>query len=147
MLECHQPAARNFGTIQRQRFQSAARQVSLQDQSIVPGAKNDAVETGIHITCAAGAGRVPMLPSDLKLKRCEKGPSPDCVRCSARLSRRRERLARQLCSGVAEADERVFANKYAAAVRLFDFNKIGPAEIASFFFFELLQAAEECVAV
>src|SRR2546428_734858 len=50
MLECHQSAARNFGTIQRQRFQSAARQVSLQDQSIVPGAKNDAVESGIHIT-------------------------------------------------------------------------------------------------
>ena len=49
IVECHQSAAGICGAVQRQRPQSATRQVCLQDQSVVAGAKNDAIKRHARI--------------------------------------------------------------------------------------------------
>src|SRR5947208_13158955 len=53
IVECHQSAPRNWGAVHRERPEPAAREVSLQDQSVVAGAQNDAVKGRAHhgITC------------------------------------------------------------------------------------------------
>src|SRR6266511_6358384 len=48
VVYCHQSAAGNWGAIYRERAQSAAREVSLQDQGVMAGAKNDAVKDRVH---------------------------------------------------------------------------------------------------
>src|SRR5947207_9390047 len=48
VVDCHQSAAGNWGAIHRERPEPAAREVSLQDQRIMAGAKNDAVKHRVH---------------------------------------------------------------------------------------------------
>ena len=48
VVDGHQSTAGNCGAVHRERLQSAAREISLQDQSVVAGAKNDAVKDRVH---------------------------------------------------------------------------------------------------
>src|SRR6266496_1917043 len=48
VLECHQSATGTGCTVQRKRLESAAREVSLQDQRVVARAENDALEDRLH---------------------------------------------------------------------------------------------------
>src|ERR1043166_7499320 len=44
VVDGQQSAARNCGAVHRERLESAARKVSLQDQSVMAGAENDAIK-------------------------------------------------------------------------------------------------------
>src|SRR5437870_9970225 len=48
VVDGDQPTAGHWGAVHRERPEPAAREVSLQDQSVMAGAKNDAVKDRVH---------------------------------------------------------------------------------------------------
>src|SRR5438876_3607891 len=64
VVDCHQPTAGNWGAVHRERCESAAREVSLEDQSVVAGAKNDAVKDGVHYANLARGAHPPRVLLD-----------------------------------------------------------------------------------
>ena len=54
VVDGHQSATGNCGAVHRERPESAAREITLQDQSVMAGAKNDAVKDRVHTGSANG---------------------------------------------------------------------------------------------
>src|SRR5207247_958558 len=53
VVDCHQSATGNWGAVQRKRPESATREVGLEDQRVVAGAKNEPVKDRVHAEARA----------------------------------------------------------------------------------------------
>src|SRR5437762_1733768 len=64
IVDGHQSAAGNWGALQGDRPQSAAREVGLEDQGVVAGAKNDSVKDRVHTENQAWGAHPPRVLLD-----------------------------------------------------------------------------------